>query len=105
MFCQVLAAALASMSGFQKVPRPKSLLTQEEGLVSLRIQAKSGRLETTGHVMRVVGDLAGEDATKRVCCCRSWACLHPMNFCASPYKFFFVKTHNQPHCKISVVLP
>ena len=39
---RVLAAALASMSGFRKPPRPRSLLTYEEGLMTLRILGGTG---------------------------------------------------------------
>ena len=39
---RVLAAALASMSGFRRVPQPRSLLTYEEGLVTLRLVGAAG---------------------------------------------------------------
>eukprot|EP00803_Ostreobium_quekettii_P002697 evm.model.scf_840.6 EVM.evm.TU.scf_840.6 scf_840:56436-62199(-) len=63
---QVLAAALASMSGFDKVPRPRSLLTQEEGLVTLRVSAKHGRIRSTSHVMRVFGQILGDQDSRKV---------------------------------------
>lgn len=34
---RVLAAALASMSGFSKVPKPRSLLTYEAGMITLKL--------------------------------------------------------------------
>lgn len=34
---RVLAAALAAMSGFRKPPQPRSLLTYEAGLLTLRL--------------------------------------------------------------------
>eukprot|EP00803_Ostreobium_quekettii_P002508 evm.model.scf_779.5 EVM.evm.TU.scf_779.5 scf_779:35823-41684(-) len=63
---QVLAAALASMSGFDRVPKPRSLLTQQEGWVTLRMLAKHGRIQSTGSVMKIVGDLVGEHAFGKV---------------------------------------
>jgi len=42
---RVLAAALASMSGFQKPPLTRSLLTYEDGLVTLRILAPRGQID------------------------------------------------------------
>ncbi len=42
---RVLAAALAAMSGFRKPPRPRSLLTYDEGIVTLRLlEAKAPSL-------------------------------------------------------------
>ena len=40
----LLAAALASMSGFTRVPQPRSMLTYEEGYVTLRIMGAPGGL-------------------------------------------------------------
>lgn len=37
---RLLAAALASMSGFRKVPSPRSLLTSERGYVTLRLMTE-----------------------------------------------------------------
>lgn len=39
---RVLAAALASMAGFRHVPQPRSLLTYETGLVTLRLLTNKG---------------------------------------------------------------
>jgi ATP-dependent RNA helicase DDX21 len=42
---RVLAAALAAMSGFRSVPSPRSLLTGQEGLVSLRLLGPRGKVD------------------------------------------------------------
>jgi ATP-dependent RNA helicase DDX21 len=42
---RVLAAALAAMSGFKSVPKPRSLLTGEDGRATLRLLAASGRVD------------------------------------------------------------
>lgn len=55
------------MSGFDRVPKPKSLLTQKEGFVSLRVLGRHGRIQTRSHVLRIVADLVGEHAADKVC--------------------------------------
>ncbi|KAF8057135.1 RH3A [Scenedesmus sp. PABB004] len=42
---RVLAAALASMSGFRSVAQERSLLTGEVGMVTLKLEAQAGRLD------------------------------------------------------------
>jgi hypothetical protein len=42
---RVLAAALAAMAGFRSVPSPRSLLTGQEGLVSLRLLGPKGKVD------------------------------------------------------------
>lgn len=39
---RVLAASLAALAGFRAAPQPRSLLTYEEGLATLRLLAKPG---------------------------------------------------------------
>lgn len=62
---QVLAAALASLSGFAKVPKPRSLLTQEEGKVTLRFLARPGRINGIGGIMNVMTELLGQQSAGR----------------------------------------
>jgi ATP-dependent RNA helicase DDX21 len=63
---QALAAALAAMSGMQGVPKPRSLLTQEEGWVTLRVMSRPGRITMIGHIMAIVRNLIGDEATKNI---------------------------------------
>lgn len=44
---RVMAAALAALSGFRAVPKPRSLLTYEEGMMTLRLMASSSVGEYT----------------------------------------------------------
>jgi len=62
---QVLAAALASMSGFVKVPRPRSLLTQNEGMVTLRFLARPGRITTIETILTILTDLLDQPGIDR----------------------------------------
>jgi hypothetical protein len=39
---RVLAAALAALGGFRRAPQPRSLLTYEEGMVTLRLLGTPG---------------------------------------------------------------
>lgn len=49
---RVLAAALASMSGFRNVPAPRSLLNSAEGMVTFRIMGPPGRVDGFGTLQR-----------------------------------------------------
>lgn len=62
---QILAAALASMSGFTKVPQSRSLLSQDEGMVTLRFVARPGRIVGFGGVLQVITDLLGQNPNGR----------------------------------------
>lgn len=53
------------MSGFQKVPKPKSILTQEEGMVTIRALGRPGRINSRNNVMVILNDVMGEIATSR----------------------------------------
>ncbi|KAL6784682.1 hypothetical protein ACKKBG_A02765 [Auxenochlorella protothecoides x Auxenochlorella symbiontica] len=55
---EALEAALAALSGIKEVPEPRSLLTQEEGLVTLRLSGRRGRISRPAQVSAVVGGLA-----------------------------------------------
>lgn len=57
-----LAAALAALSGRTEVPSPRSLITQEEGLVTLRLAAERGNIDTVGQVLGIVRKLLPEGA-------------------------------------------
>lgn len=50
-----LAASLAALSGFTEVPKPRSLITQEEGVMTLRLMGKPGRLGSPGSVIACIG--------------------------------------------------
>jgi hypothetical protein len=43
-------AALAALSGIQEVPEPRSLLTLEEGVQTLRMMSKPGRISRPAHI-------------------------------------------------------
>eukprot|EP00854_Cymbomonas_tetramitiformis_P015531 gene15531-18408_t len=64
---EILAAALAAMSGLRELPPPRSLLTYEEGIRTILMQhsgdddMRSGRFETPRDVMQVLGQLVDRD--------------------------------------------
>jgi len=60
MPARVLAAALASMSGFSRVPEPRSLLTSEPGQVTLRLLAKKGRVDGFSSLCKVLRKVRGQ---------------------------------------------
>ena len=39
---RVLAASLAALAGFRAAPKPRSLLTYEEGMITLRLLGRPG---------------------------------------------------------------
>jgi hypothetical protein len=47
---EAMVAALAALSGIQEVPEPRSLLTLEEGVQTLQIMSKPGRIVRPSHV-------------------------------------------------------
>lgn len=49
-----LAASLAALSGFTEVPKPRSLITQETGMQTLRVMADEGMIGSPGTVMGIV---------------------------------------------------
>lgn len=61
-----LAAALGCLSGLTEVPRDRSLLTQETGFITLRVMSRPGRITMAGHIMTIVRNLLGEEASGRV---------------------------------------
>lgn len=54
-----LQAALAALSGIQEVPEPRSLLTMEEGVQTLLMMSKPGRIQRPSHVRWVIGGQPG----------------------------------------------
>ena len=44
----------------------RSLITQEVGLVTLRVMSRPGRITQPGHVMTIVRNVAGPEATSTV---------------------------------------
>lgn len=56
---QILAASLALLAGFHKVPTQRSLLTQEDGKVTVRLLARPGRMSNLGSVIGVVSEILG----------------------------------------------
>ena len=58
---KVLAAALATMSGFTHVPQPRSLLTQKTGYVTIRILARPGRLNGFGQILHTLSELLDKE--------------------------------------------
>jgi len=61
-----LATSLAALSGYTEVPKPRSLITQQEGMQTLRVLARPGVLDAPGRVLGIlgrtipnVGDLVG----------------------------------------------
>lgn len=61
-----LAAALACMSGFLEVPQDRSLLTQENGFITLQIMSRAGRITMAGHIMTIVKNLLGDEGANQV---------------------------------------
>ena len=44
----------------------RSLITQEVGLVTLRVMSRAGRITQPGHVMTIVRNVAGAEAVSAV---------------------------------------
>eukprot|EP01023_Acetabularia_acetabulum_P015209 TRINITY_DN17375_c1_g1_i1.p2 TRINITY_DN17375_c1_g1~~TRINITY_DN17375_c1_g1_i1.p2 ORF type:complete len:779 (+),score=193.76 TRINITY_DN17375_c1_g1_i1:91-2337(+) len=63
---QVLAQALAALSGFTEVPQPKSLLTNETGKVTLLLTSESRAISTPGNVMGFLRQNVGDNAIEQV---------------------------------------
>eukprot|EP00210_Caulerpa_lentillifera_P007790 g7434.t1 len=57
---QILAASIALLAGFDKLPTQRSLLTQEAGKVTLRLLARPGRINGFGQVVAILTDLIGK---------------------------------------------
>eukprot|EP01026_Neomeris_dumetosa_P030857 TRINITY_DN2457_c0_g1_i6.p1 TRINITY_DN2457_c0_g1~~TRINITY_DN2457_c0_g1_i6.p1 ORF type:complete len:844 (-),score=204.54 TRINITY_DN2457_c0_g1_i6:424-2955(-) len=57
---KVLASALAALSGFQEVAYPKSILTYEEGFMTLIAVDKQRKLETPNVLMRFMREEGGQ---------------------------------------------
>ncbi|MEW5320486.1 MAG: hypothetical protein WDW38_011555 [Sanguina aurantia] len=55
---RLLAAALASMSGFRAKPQPRSLLTYESGYVTVRMLGKPGLVDGWSSLCKVLAQLA-----------------------------------------------
>lgn len=51
------------MFKFRVLAVPCSLITQEVGLVTLRVMSRPGRITLPGHVMTIVRNVVGPDAT------------------------------------------
>ncbi|EIE18444.1 DEAD-domain-containing protein [Coccomyxa subellipsoidea C-169] len=56
-----MCRALAALSGLIEVPKPRSLITQEVGLVTMRVMSRPGRITLPGHVMTIVRNVIGAD--------------------------------------------
>ncbi|KAL4420664.1 hypothetical protein ABPG75_010320 [Micractinium tetrahymenae] len=54
---EAMEAALAALSGIKEVPEPRSLLTMEEGVQTLMMMSKPGRIARPAHVSAIVGKL------------------------------------------------
>ncbi|KAF5828319.1 P-loop containing nucleoside triphosphate hydrolase protein [Dunaliella salina] len=54
---RVLAASLAALAGFRAAPQPRSLLTYEEGLTTLRLLARPGQIDGWKSLSRSLGML------------------------------------------------
>lgn len=52
---EALQAALAALSGITQVPEPRSLLTMEEGVQTLLLLSKPGRIDRPAHVRCAAG--------------------------------------------------
>ncbi|GAB4820300.1 hypothetical protein N2152v2_007346 [Parachlorella kessleri] len=52
-----MEAALAALSGIKEVPEPRSLLTLEQGLVTLRMMSQAGRITRPQHIHAIVSRL------------------------------------------------
>jgi ATP-dependent RNA helicase DDX21 len=61
-----MCAALAALSGLMDVPKPRSLLTQEVGYTTVRVMSRAGRITKGGHIMTIVRNVLGEEATSEV---------------------------------------
>jgi ATP-dependent RNA helicase DDX21 len=57
-----LEAALAALSGIKSIPEPRSLLTMQEGFVTLQIMSSPGRIVKPGNVAAVVSKLLGDSS-------------------------------------------
>ncbi|KAL0035597.1 hypothetical protein WJX79_001244 [Trebouxia sp. C0005] len=57
-----LASALGCLSGLTEVPKDRSLLTQEPGVVTLKVMSRPGRITMAGHIMTIVRNILGEEA-------------------------------------------
>lgn len=54
-----LVAALAALSGIKSIPEPRSLLTMQEGYVTLQMMSAPGRIVKPGNVAAIVSRLLG----------------------------------------------
>ena len=57
----LLQTALAALSGIQELPEARSLLTLEEGLVTLQMMSEPGRITRPAHISAVVGRVLGAE--------------------------------------------
>lgn len=57
-----LSRALAALSGLLEVPKPRSILTQQQGYITIRVLSHLGRLTRQGHVSTIVKNVLGEPA-------------------------------------------
>ncbi|KAJ9516500.1 hypothetical protein QJQ45_011154 [Haematococcus lacustris] len=57
---RVLAAALAALGGFRRAPQPRSLLTYEEGFVTLRLMGPPGTIDGFSSLTKVMRALVSK---------------------------------------------
>lgn len=64
---EALEAALAALSGIKTIPEPRSLLTMQEGYVTLQMMSAPGRIVKPGSVSAIIARLTGDnDAVSQV---------------------------------------
>jgi ATP-dependent RNA helicase DDX21 len=54
-----LQAALAALSGIKDIPEPRSLITMEEGVQTLQMMSKAGRITRPAHIRSDLAAVAG----------------------------------------------
>ena len=58
---EALEIALAALSGIKEIPEPRSLLTMQEGYVTLQMMSAPGRIVKPGNVAAIVARLTGSN--------------------------------------------
>eukprot|EP00887_Chlorella_sp_A99_P007182 scaffold2.g7182.t1 len=58
---EALETALAALSGITELPEARSLLTLEEGLVTMQMLSEPGRITRPAHISAILGRLFGPD--------------------------------------------
>lgn len=58
---EALEVALAALSGIKEIPEPRSLLTMQEGYITLQMMSAPGRIAKPGNVSAIVARLTGSN--------------------------------------------